>query len=97
MKSAGKGGAARGGECPAEAARRGSREAAAEPLAVAPRRCPRRAMFHCIVQPRHEWPPPDIDNAFPGNRLLCLSPKNCVVVMHRYLSSSRIEVDRCSC
>lgn len=24
------------------------------------------AMFHCIVQPRHDWGPPDLANAFPG-------------------------------
>lgn len=23
-------------------------------------------MFHCIVQPRHDWGPPDLANAFPG-------------------------------
>ncbi|MCP5810226.1 hypothetical protein NL321_29185, partial [Klebsiella pneumoniae] len=25
----------------------------------------RSAMFHCIVQPRHDWGPPDFANAFP--------------------------------
>lgn len=23
-------------------------------------------MFHCIVQPRHDWGPPELANAFPG-------------------------------
>lgn len=70
MKSAGKGGVARGGD-PLEAAHgvncHGSWKAAAAVLAAeAP--SSRRVMFQCIVQPRHEWPPPDTDNAFPGNR-----------------------------
>ncbi|XP_022835482.1 uncharacterized protein LOC111362938 isoform X2 [Spodoptera litura] len=26
-------------------------------------------MFHCIVQPRHDWGPPDLYNAFPDIRM----------------------------
>ncbi|CAH0726850.1 unnamed protein product, partial [Brenthis ino] len=47
---------------------RTSAEAARRPQAQSPadRALP---MFHCIVQPRHDWGPPDLANAFPDIRV----------------------------
>ncbi|RVE41466.1 hypothetical protein evm_013881 [Chilo suppressalis] len=60
------------------ARRRGGGAAARRPEAARRRRRRRqsrarehrsRAMFHCIVQPRHDWGPPDLANAHPDIRI----------------------------
>lgn len=44
-----------------------------------------RTMFHCIVQPRHDWGPPDLTNAHPGtnttHHIPLLTPPNSTYTM----------------
>lgn len=52
----------------ARGGRRGASRGGCAPPPPVDRRRARAAsaMFHCIVQPRHDWGPPDLANAFPG-------------------------------
>lgn len=83
----GRGAAARGGWCVARRLREPVPAPAAAQSHASPARRAAGTMFHCIVQPRHDWGPPDLTNAHPGTNHRSTRSDNhfeCSGMLHLY-------------